>query len=516
MRHAVVVLALLAGACAARAPVAPVVDDSRPRIAAADELVRVGCYTCLLEALQEYEGVLTRSPTPHPEAAAGAVRAALLLDFRQRELGMVDDGYRARAEAIITERGLDRERYALWFDTLDLLGWPYPRPGEDPAAVTALGTRQVNVRRNLDAELEQRRSRAEEDPLATYAWVAFYCAYGPQPRSADLARAPLTATRTMMLIDYAVALCGSTDIKTMTSVGELEPRFLEADYWLGRSAVAATDVEGAEKRLTRVYESHPRWPTLTVTLGHVSMAFEDMERARVLYEETLALAPDYPDALLGHVRALGYLGRHQDALAALDQIAARKTGVFAGEAFYWRAWNLSALDRLDEAWESVERAHALWRNNEVAKLAGIIAYRRRQLDVSYARFSEARKIDASDCEVLYNLGQIDAEERRWQEASATLPSAASCLERLRQTFQKEIAELRAKPTDAPVRQARQIANREARIVAATRMLETAWFNMALTNFSLSRSDEARRYAERLAEHPLFGERAKEILTRLSR
>jgi hypothetical protein len=46
------------------------------------------------------------------------------------------------------------------------------------------------------------------------------------------------------------------------------------------------------------------------------------------------------------------------------------------------------------------------------------------------------------------------------------------------------------------------------------MLETAWFNLALSHFSLSQASDARAYAQRLADHPQFGARAREILLRL--
>jgi hypothetical protein len=46
------------------------------------------------------------------------------------------------------------------------------------------------------------------------------------------------------------------------------------------------------------------------------------------------------------------------------------------------------------------------------------------------------------------------------------------------------------------------------------MRVTAWFNAAAANFNLARTDEARRYAEKVASDVFFGERARMLLERL--
>ena len=218
--------------------------------------------------------------------------------------------------------------------------------------------------------------------------------------------------------------------------------------------------------------------------------------------------------MLGRAKATGYVGYHNEALALLAEIVAINARVAPGEIHYWRAWNLMALGDLQEAWAAIEEATKVWRNSEVAKLAGLIAYRRGELDIAYDRFGDAWKIDPTDCEVLFNIAQIDAEQRRWSGAAATLPAADRCLENTRQAMQAEIAELRATPTTVPERQARQIANRENRMTVAARMLEVVWFNTALAGLNLSQPEQARRYAERLLAHPQMGDRAREVLARL--
>ena len=46
------------------------------------------------------------------------------------------------------------------------------------------------------------------------------------------------------------------------------------------------------------------------------------------------------------------------------------------------------------------------------------------------------------------------------------------------------------------------------------MTATSWFNIAVSYFNLSRKDEAREYAEKVADDEQFGERARDLLSRL--
>jgi hypothetical protein len=51
-------------------------------------------------------------------------------------------------------------------------------------------------------------------------------------------------------------------------------------------------------------------------------------------------------------------------------------------------------------------------------------------------------------------------------------------------------------------------------VASERRRATSLFNIAVASFNLSRYDEARQYATRVADDPQFGERARQLLSRL--
>ena len=65
-----------------------------------------------------------------------------------------------------------------------------------------------------------------------------------------------------------------------------------------------------------------------------------------------------------------------------------------------------------------------------------------------------------------------------------------------------------------VRKARQLTRRQQQIASAVRMRATCWFNAAVANFNLSKPDEARRYAEKVADDEQFGERARDLEARM--
>ncbi len=161
----------------------------------------------------------------------------------------------------------------------------------------------------------------------------------------------------------------------------------------------------------------------------------------------------------------------------------------------------------------MERADRLLINAEVPKLAGIIAYRREQLDTARAKFEISHERNPSDCEPTFYLGIVHSDQRAWERAAAVLADAVRCLEGAEQGYRLEIDRIRASD-DPPARKERQIARREKAIANGRRMIATSWFNSAVAYFSLSKKDDARQYAEKVIDDEQFGDRAKEILNRL--
>jgi hypothetical protein len=224
------------------------------------------------------------------------------------------------------------------------------------------------------------------------------------------------------------------------------------------------------------------------------------------------MAPTFPDALLGDVKALTYAGRHDEALAMIDRLLALEHW-YVGDARYWRALNETQIDRDDEAWTDIELANKLLLNADVPKLAGIIAYRRKETDISREKFELSRTRNPNDCETGFYLQLVDAELTRWPETAEIAGKTAACFDDEEIELSRQIADLRTKAMDDEKR-AKQIARRERRIADNARMRVTSWYNAAVANYNLKNAVRARQFAEKIVGDEQFGDRARELLSRL--
>ncbi len=178
-------------------------------------------------------------------------------------------------------------------------------------------------------------------------------------------------------------------------------------------------------------------------MAGVYLTAEEFETSHEFYERTLTMAPGFADALLGDIKALTYAGRREEAIATVDRLLALEHW-YIGDARYWRALNEAQLARYDDAWVDVELAAKLIYNADVPKLAGIIAYRRHQLDVSRAKFEESRTRNPADCEVGFYLQVVEAEQAQWAPVADVAPASAVCFDNQEAELKNQIADIRTK------------------------------------------------------------------------
>ena len=152
-------------------------------------------------------------------------------------------------------------------------------------------------------------------------------------------------------------------------------------------------------------------------------------------------------------------------------------------------------------------------NAEVPKLAGLIAYRRQQLEVSRGKFEQAHTRNPNDCETFFYLGIVNAEMGSWAPTAEILVNAVVCLQANEVAYRNEIASIEAS-NDPPARKVAKIARREQYIAKGRRQIATSWFDTAVACYNLSRKAEAQQYAEKVVADEQFGARAKELLSRL--
>jgi tetratricopeptide (TPR) repeat protein len=505
------ILLALAACAPARRPSGMAPPSASARLAVADAEVRAGCLECLEAAYRDYQS-LRLDPSAADSATAGAIRAAALVTMRERELGLPEGDYLQQARAIAAST----PNLPAWLTTvLDVTdAMPPGRAASRPATTDVDLARLRATREHRDAWSAVLHNASAYDEAAAYAWVVTQCdADARTTRPSDIFAAVSTFAGAPLIV-YREALCRATEVETLRSLLTANPRFVEIAYSLGVAALGSRPrplLDEAEEWFRQAYAWRPKWPTLTLAMAGVAMTAEDFDRARTLYEETLVIDPHFADALLGDLRAITYLGAAADAIAVADRMLAE--GLYVGDARYWRSFNELQLSRLDEAWDDIEKAERALVNAQVPKLAGLIAYRREHLDVAIARFTTSLDRNPFDCETQFYLGLVHADLRQWPQTAEVLTVAAKCFASVELELTEDIAQIRQSNV-ADDRKARQIARREQQILEGRRRIAASWFDIAVADFSLSKKDEAREYAQKVSDDEQFGERARELLARL--
>lgn len=490
--------------------------DGRAELARGEALIRRGCYDCLVEALNLFVALQGDAGVGR-DAEAQAVRTAVLLAVRENELGLLHNGYIERARALLGPPERASPDLLALLEVGELLATGPPGGSRAAANETQLNA-MLRVARTQADWAKVLRNLMPQDLAASYLWIGLVCGpYGSRLPDHDTRASALGEGLDVPLVAYKDATaCGVTSADPLEALVAVEPRFHELQYHLGLVALGSQsqttpDLDAADARFLAAYEWRQDWPALTLAIGNVAMSAEDFPRALDFYQRTLELIPEDPDALAGTIRALTYANRHTDAVAAADRMVA--TGRNPGEAYYWRALNFARLKDDERAWQDVERASGSLANADVPKLAGIVAINRRDFVVARERLELALVRRRGDCETAFYLQGVLAEQRDWEPAARVAAEAAACFETEEEQLRRELDALNSVAMTAE-RRARQVARREQQLAGDARMRVTAWFNAAAANFNLARTDEARRYAEKVASDVFFGERARMLLERL--
>ena len=487
----------------AHAPAGPAPSE---RLAAADALVLEGCLDCLFDAYSAYAS-LQSLPGSAEAAAAGVVRSAALITLRERELGMIDDGYFDRARAASSSMPSVEAIYGPVLAVVDVVGSRLA--GQSDETMRRFQTLNANRARWL----EMLRGRADSDALSAVVWVSFSCSNSQDrnARTRDALLAPLTTFKGAPIVEYQLLSCLPTD-RDLTAFKEAHGRYQEMDFWLAQRDIAARQLDEAEQHYQAAYKWHEAWPAAMTSLATLLMTAEEFEAALDMSDRVLTIEPGAAEAKLNRLRALSYLGRNDLAIDQATQMIA--ANALPSDAYYWRAWNENQKDDLEPAWADIETAERMWHNNEVLKLAGMIAYRRHQLPVSKAKFESVLQFPGgADCDVYFDLADVNIELSDWESGAAHYASTVACVDNARQALADEIEKLQ-QSGGSPDRIARQVARRENMRAAALRMQVQSFFNGSIAYLQLHRSDDARRFAERIVDDAQFGDRARDILARL--
>jgi tetratricopeptide (TPR) repeat protein len=428
----VVVFAILAIelGCAARpVNVTPRVSATilADRLSEADRLASRGCYLCLREAAAVYDSLLELSDDP--TVARRALENNLMLALREIELRMPDSGARETAERLQSRVPTS---YAGYFAALDALAAP----------VLTGGVTFNEVRSRREARIALASELRKEWPasaMKAYFYLAAALAASPS-KELELEIGGILNTHSDNLsLDYRVQTFPPlfSEDASRALIGK-ETGFGEVHFLLGQRAVFDARLADAHRELALARELLPDSAAISLALASVTFAYARYADALTLYERVLTAGRD-DVAALGRAKALSYLRRHTDAIAALDELL-NDLGNNPGEKYYWRAWNRLQLGEAQPAYDDAASALKAMRSNGVYRLAGIASFNLGRMAEAREDFVQALGMNRADCDSERYLGQVDAVERKWPEAFSRFSQAAACYELAIARLQRELAE----------------------------------------------------------------------------
>jgi tetratricopeptide (TPR) repeat protein len=511
------ILVLAAAAAAAGCAPRPLLDP-RPgmevtaELEKADALVRAGCYACLTDALTIYERAAATGLAPVAERRA--IDTLLLLALRERELGL--DGGNALQRAVgLASRQPPPVDIDVFLSVAEAQPW-------HPGGVSK--ERQESLLpslRTLFKSWPAWRARlapgAERDLLRAYYLLALDCTRRSYQGDGDVPpwQPPASAPP---LVRYRAAACPlALDQQALEQVVASAPPFADARLFLGELALGKLTLRSAEKQLAEAVRAMPELPPAWLLLGHVHLAIEELDLARDAYHRVNAAVPGQRDAMLGEAKSLSYLGRHEAAIAILDEVERLGTW-YMGEMYYWRAWNRHRLKEHDAANNDVLASRQrMPMDPKVDALAGFIALARNEVERAEGEFRLAVQHyegrGERDCDSGYYLASTLVMQRKWAEAAPLFERAEPCYALDEQALRQRIATIRG--SDLPDdRQDKLVAAKEKDILKVRLQQARSCFNAAVALANLGDLEKARPFAERALAHPDLAAQARALLDRI--
>ena len=462
----------------------------------ADELVRAGCYDCLLDAKAEYERRAVRSS----EAVVRLFEVNLLLALREKELAIDPAETLARAASLV------------------------------PKLPTAPADRMLAIVRTLPPDATARRAlppnaAAQEELKATIAALdassfsslfKSYLALSIQCGRLTVDGLTQSPAGEAPLLTYRRAICQNPiRVEPLRDVRKSVPRFVEASFFLGRAAMAnffRTDGREARELFEEAYARFSNSYSVAFDLGSLYQAANECRRAEPLFTRALELRPAHEEARLGRTICRTYLTLTEaaivDATLLLDSPDVSTTT--RGEAFYWRAWNRRHLKQLPTARADIDRARTLRYNARVLTLAGKIEYDQREFDKAREDLERARDMEATECEARWYLALVEYAVEAWAPAASAFASSATCYDTLVKDSEKKKAEMAARTDVSEEFRTKQLAGFDAAIAEDSTQRSASELNAAINYGRAGDIPTATAYMKRAAVDPQRREAVEDL------
>ena len=486
--------------------IAPVLLKYEKNIKEADICINRGCYSSLQKAFQICQNLYS-VPSLRKTVAKKLIRVSLLVNLREKELGIINESYINRAHQLIKENSFLRN-FLPYVEIIDFLKVKVEGVLED------IGKRKFSWEvfyKKLEKVQEKIREKAKEDIFFAYLWVELYCSRFLKEKG-DIS-VLLKYYPDSLLIKYKLAICGEQNTDILSEIIKAEPCFHEIYFWLGKSFLMRKNFFDAEQNFLKAFEEIPDSVSLNISLASIYFYFEEFEKSIEYYNRCLELAPHYRDALLGKAISLGYLERYKEAISVLEKLIFLGKW-YLGETNYWLAWNKHRLGLLEEAWLNIEKAKKyLPTSSEVYTLSGILAFEKNDLDKAEKDLKKALVFEPTNAEALFNLGNVYAKKEKWGESGIYFEKASEAYEILENFIKKRITKI--KDSSLPQeRKNRIIKKLEKKFKKFLLLKATSFYNASAGYFNAGDKNKALIFAKKAMRHPLFKEKAKNIILKI--
>ncbi len=493
-------------------------EEFQYRAEAADRLYTAGSYTCLKESCQIYTDLLS---IPHNQKSIKEklIKALILLIIRQRELGIHDSTSIDEASVLIQDNP-----FLSGFSTYLELADSIPVRTKGMRGDIIDDSRRADSRRErLEENIEKWRHELEEksktEEFYAYLYIARNCHFSYYIKenkvireTADLAYLQRIFPRSP-LVRFKLSFCPKEDIVSLRKLLQIEPRFYEIHYFLGEQALKRGMLVTAENHFLECFEHIPESLPNVIFLASVYFAFEELEKSLDFYDKALSMAPEFREALLGKAICLSYLERHEEATEVCNEIL-RLGGFYLGDTYYWLSWNQNELEKLAEAWESIEKSKPyLIGYSQVFSLAGVIAYKKGEKDVAEKNFQEALKLDLNNCEAAFYLGKIYADRQEWARSGEYYERAAFCHYGKELALERKIAEIDGADLSEERKQ-KMIAKKKVQLKKTVLTKTTFFYNAAAGYFNAGKDEQALKLAEQASSHAALKQKAEELILKI--
>jgi tetratricopeptide (TPR) repeat protein len=472
----------------ASAPPRPRVDGAALAREADAEIDR-GCYLCLKSAAEKYEQAIAAGVRSLELPAAGAWT---LLAVRERELGIrpSDALERARMHALPRTAapglaGRKQPPRAPAQDSAEVIdayvriasSLPPLREGASMETLAAAGRAQLAEGLRLGAVRElagedgrqarlvaptdhpdpptvalmRRRAVGDADRTASYLIRSLECSFlaSPSPGAPGTAGLATAAQGSPPsgLGAFLTATCRAQDTQRSESILtrqiEVEPRFHEAHFFLGRLALGNKKLVSAEREFLAAADGIPAMAAAWAMLGSTRILEEEYEWAAADIARALDIEPDQRQTLLAYARALNYAGRFEEAIAPAQRLLDLGAW-YVSDANYWLAFSELQLGRLQAAdahAREAKRTNPM--DGDTARLVGLVAHRLAEFDRAQEEFELAVSRNQADCESHLHLGMIHGKKDRFDVSIVSFLRARDCYAALAESSASKRAEIDA-------------------------------------------------------------------------